>query len=259
MELLPEIGILGIVEGITEFIPVSSTAHLIIASTLMGLPQAEFVSFFEVFIQSGAILAVIFLYFDYIRKHQELIPKVLVSFIPTAIIGFIMRDIIKNVFFQSIGIIAAALLLVGVVFIIVEIFIRNNKLVLKKDLTDLKYKDAFLIGLIQSFAVVPGVSRAGAVIVGMMLMKYKRSEAAVFSFLLAIPTIIGASVLDLLKTDPSLFTPVVLRFIGTGFLLSFLSALIFVKWLTRYLQKNSLVIFGVYRIILAILLLLAFT
>jgi len=223
MELLPEIGILGIVEGITEFIPVSSTAHLIIASTLMGLPQAEFVSFFEVFIQSGAILAVIFLYFDYIRKHQELIPKVLVSFIPTAIIGFIMRDIIKNVFFQSIGIIAAALLLVGVVFIIVEIFIRNNKLVLKKDLTDLKYKDAFLIGLIQSFAVI------------------------------------GASVLDLLKTDPSLFTPVVLRFIGTGFLLSFLSALIFVKWLTRYLQKNSLVIFGVYRIILAILLLLAFT
>jgi len=246
--------ILGLVEGVTEFLPISSTAHLIIASSLLKLPQSEFISFFEVFIQSGAILAVIYLYFGYINKHKELVPKVLVSFIPTAVIGFVMRNTIKTVFFPSLNMIAMTLLVVGLVFILIEFLIKNKTLVLKGSLKEITYCDAFLIGLIQSLAIIPGVSRAGAVIVGMMLLKYKRSEAAVYSFLLAVPTILGASILDLIKTDVSLLTNQNLIFVATGFLASFVSALAVIKWLITYLQKNSLVIFGVYRIILAVLL-----
>ncbi|OGK16911.1 hypothetical protein A3H80_02565 [Candidatus Roizmanbacteria bacterium RIFCSPLOWO2_02_FULL_37_19] len=253
-----EVMILGLVEGATEFLPISSTAHLIITSSFLRLPQSEFISFFEVFIQSGAILAVIFLYFDYIRKHQDLIPKVLISFVPTAIIGFFMREIIKTVFFQSMTIIASSLFIVGILFIVIEMLIQKKKLTLKKSLTDLSYQDAFFAGLIQSFAIIPGVSRAGAVIVGMMFMKYKRSEGAVYSYLLAVPTIIGASILDLVKTDYSLLTNQNIMIVGTGFLVSFFSALMFIKWFIKYLQSNSLTLFGLYRIILAIIVFSAF-
>ena len=142
----------------------------------------------------------------------------------------------------------------GLIFIMIEFLIKKRALVLKGSLKELTYRDAFLIGLVQSLAIVPGVSRAGAVIVGMMLLKYKRSEAAVYSFLLAVPTILGASILDLIKTDVSLLTNKNLIFVATGFLASFVSALAVIKWLITYLQKNSLVIFGVYRIILAVLL-----
>ena len=253
-----EVMILGLVEGATEFLPISSTAHLIITSSFLRLPQSVFISFFEVFIQSGAILAVIFLYFDYIRKHQDLIPKVLISFVPTAIIGFFMREIIKTVFFQSMTIIASSLFIVGILFIVIEMLIQKKKLTLKKSLTDLSYQDAFFAGLIQSFAIIPGVSRAGAVIVGMMFMKYKRSEGAVYSYLLAVPTIIGASILDLVKTDYSLLTNQNIMIVGTGFLVSFFSALMFIKWFIKYLQSNSLTLFGLYRIILAIIVFSAF-
>ena len=162
--------ILGLVEGVTEFLPISSTAHLIIASSLLKLPQSEFISFFEVFIQSGAILAVIYLYFGYINKHKELVPKVLVSFIPTAVIGFVMRNTIKTVFFPSLNMIAMTLLVVGLVFILIEFLIKNKTLVLKGSLKEITYCDAFLIGLIQSLAVIPGVSRAGALFVPMLFL-----------------------------------------------------------------------------------------
>ena len=136
--------------------------------------------------------------------------------------------------------------------------IQKKKLTLKKSLTDLSYQDAFFAGLIQSFAIIPGVSRAGAVIVGMMFMKYKRSEGAVYSYLLAVPTIIGASILDLVKTDYSLLTNQNIMIVGTGFLVSFFSALMFIKWFIKYLQSNSLTLFGLYRIILAIIVFSAF-
>ncbi|MFQ5452117.1 MAG: undecaprenyl-diphosphate phosphatase [Candidatus Paceibacterota bacterium] len=246
---------LGLIEGITEFLPVSSTAHLILTSRALGLPQNEFISFFEVFIQSGAILAVVLLYFRFILNNKSLIVNLAISFVPTAIVGLLLHDIIKTVFFNSTYLIAVSLLSVGLIFIVLEYFIKEGKLNLRKKLQDMTYSDAFLIGSIQSTAVVPGVSRAGAVIVAMILLRYKRYDAALYSFLLAVPTILAASGFDLLKTDLSLLAnPDNIIILTLGFVISFVSAIVVVKWLIRYLQKNSLNLFGVYRIILAIIL-----
>ncbi|MFH1827268.1 MAG: undecaprenyl-diphosphate phosphatase [bacterium] len=254
-----QVFILGIVEGITEFLPISSTAHLIITSKILQLQQSEFLKLFEVVIQSGAILAVVFMYFSYLLKHVKLWAKLIVSFIPTAIIGFLFFTIIKGVFFDSTLIIASALLLVGLLFIFIEGEIKKGKINLKRKISELSYKDAFLIGFFQSFAIVPGISRAGAVILSMMILGYKRDESATYSFLLAIPTILAASIFDLYKNFGVLSTNVTnFQKIVIGFIVSFIFAYISVKWLILYLQKNSLVVFGVYRIMLAIILLLFF-
>jgi undecaprenyl-diphosphatase len=243
--------ILGLVEGITEFLPVSSTAHLIIVSKLLGLSQNTFISTFEVVIQSGAILAVMFIYGKRLFENKNLFKMVLASFIPTAIVGFILHDIIKNVFFQSETLVVGMIGLIGLLFIVLEKYFEKNKIELKNDESSLQLRDALLIGLFQSFAVVPGVSRAGAVIICMMLLRYKRKFAAEYSFILAIPTILAATVLDLIKFD-GVFTSARLMYFGIGFVTAFISALFIVKWFTSYLEKNNLVVFGLYRIMLAL-------
>src|SRR3989338_5474876 len=124
--------ILGIIEAVTEFLPISSTAHLIFASKLLGVPQSEFVKLFEVFIQSGAILAVVFLYFRYIVQHKQLLSNILISFLPTALVGFFLHGTIKGVFFESNILITATLFAGGVVFIVLEYFIKQGSLKLKK-------------------------------------------------------------------------------------------------------------------------------
>lgn len=249
--------ILGIVEGITEFLPISSTAHLIITSEFLGLTQNEFTSFFEVFIQSGAILAVVFLYFRYILSHKELIKPVITSFIPTAIIGLLLHSTIKSTFFNSPSLIYSSLIVIGVAFLTLEYFVKNGQRKLTKSLKNITLKEALVFGFFQACAVVPGVSRAGAVMMGAMIQGYKREEAAIYSFLLAIPTILAAGVLDFLKTDLSIITQ---SDNGSalliGFIVSFITAYAAIKWLIGYLQRNTLVIFGVYRIILGMLLLL---
>lgn len=248
--------ILGIVEGITEFLPVSSTAHLIITSNFLGLTQSEFTSFFEVFIQSGAILAVVVLYFRYILSHKELIKPIIASFIPTAVIGLLLHSTIKTTFFNSPSLIYSSLIVVGVVFLVLEYFIKNDQLKLSKSLQNITLKDAFVFGLFQAGAVVPGVSRAGAVMVGAMMRGYKREEAALYSFLLAIPTILAAGVLDFLKTDLTIITQSGhIQALSIGFITSFITAYLVLKWFIGYLQRNTLVIFGIYRIILGIALL----
>lgn len=241
--------ILAFVEGITEFLPVSSTAHLIITSTILGLPQNEYVSFFEVFIQGSAILAVVVIYFEYILKHMKYVSFILASFIPTAIIGLLMHDTIKNVFFQSNELIAYALIGVGVLFVVVEWMIKTKRLKVDQDISDMTYKHAIIIGIIQATAIVPGVSRAGAVIIGMMGLGYKRTESALYSFLLAVPTIVGASVFDLIKTDLSVVQGQWGQ-VAIACVVSFLSAYVFVKWFIGYLQKHTLQIFAAYRILL---------
>lgn len=248
--------ILGIVEGFTEFLPVSSTAHLILTSKFMAIEQTEFLKFFEVFIQSGAILAVVFLYWRKIIHHKSLILNLVISFIPTAVVGFLLHKMIKTVFFESTYLILFMLLIFGCIFIVCEYFLKQNKIKLSKTLVDLTHQDAFLIGLSQSLAVIPGVSRAGAVILIMILLKYRRDESAVFSFLLAVPTILAASLFDLYKLNPSvLVEPANILVTSVGLIVAFISAYCVMKWFIQFLQKNTLIPFGLYRIVLALLLL----
>lgn len=251
--------ILGFVEGITEFLPISSTAHLILTSQLLRLDQtSEFLKFFEVFIQSGAILAVVVLYFRFILKHKTYILNLFLSFLPTALIGFLLHDMVKSVFFESNMLIASSLLIGGILFIILEYFVKKEVLSLSKTLTTMTYSHAVLIGIFQALAIIPGVSRAGAVIVGMILLKYKRTDAALYSFLLAVPTILAAGAYDALKTDFSILSHgASFVYLMVGFLTAFISAYIVIKWLIRFLQQHTLLPFALYRIIIGALMLFA--
>jgi len=249
--------ILGIVEGVTEFLPISSTAHLIFISKLLKIPQTDFQKFFEVFIQSGAILAVLIIYCTTLLKEKNYFKNILISFVPTAFVGFLFYKIIKKIFFESYFLIVVMMLVVGVLFLIVEKLAKNKHIKLSKTTDQIAINEALLIGLGQSLAVVPGVSRAGAVIVTMMVLGFKRDEAAIYSFLLAVPTIFAASGFDLLKTNFSLISnPQNLLLLIIGFSISFISAFIVVRWFIDYLRKNSLVVFGWYRIIISVLLIL---
>ncbi len=249
--------ILGIVEGITEFLPISSTAHLIIASKFLGISQSEFVQMFEVVIQSGAIIAVILLQSSYVLNHKKTLKNVLISFIPTAIIGFVLHEVIKKVFFNSNDLIITSMAIIAIVFLVVEYLIRLKKITLTKSLESITMRHALLIGLAQSIAVIPGVSRAGIVMIAMMLLGYKRSQAALYSFMLAVPTIFAASALDLYKGREVLAASHnQLGMLAIGWLASLATAFIAIKWLLTYLQKNTLVLFAYYRIALAIILVL---
>lgn len=245
--------VLGIVEGVTEFLPISSTAHLIISSKLLNIPQTEFQKFFEVFIQSGAILAVVFIYWKTILKNKNLLISIILSFIPTAVVGFLLHKIIKNVFFESLMLIAASLFIVGLFFIVFEFLLKKKIFKTNKKIIQMTILQALLIGVGQSLAVVPGVSRAGAVILTMMILGFNREESAMYSFVLAVPTLFAASAFDLIKTDPQLiFEGSNLLFLFIGLIASFFSAMLAIKWFVNFLQKNSLTNFGIYRILLAL-------
>ncbi len=245
--------LLGIIEGFTEFLPISSTAHLIIVASFLKLPSSQYWQFFEVFIQAGAILAVVTLYFKQIFNFK-LVTNLIFSFVPTAVVGFFLYSVIKNIFFNSHLLIAISLILFGIIFLIIEKLIKTGKIAVKKDLEKLTHKQAFLIGLAQSLAVVPGVSRAGAVMVAGLLLGYKRGQVALYSFLLAVPTIFAASFFDLLKTDWSVINSN-LSFTLVGLVSAYLSALIVIRWFINYLQKKNLEIFGYYRIVIGLLIL----
>ncbi|MCS7183939.1 MAG: undecaprenyl-diphosphate phosphatase [Patescibacteria group bacterium] len=252
--------ILGAIEGITEFLPISSTAHLILFSYLLKIPQTDFHKFFEVFIQSGAILAVFVSYFKFILNNKRLIKNIIISFIPTAIISVILYRIIKNIFFESYFLIIFMSIAVGILFIFIEYLIRSNKLVLNKSLNNLNYFQSFMIGIIQALAVIPGVSRAGAVILGMLILKFKREDSVIYSFLLAVPTIIAAGIYDLYKSGLKnlYFDFSNIIYLSVGFLTSFIFAYLTIKWFIKYLEKNDLNIFGYYRIIFGLIFLVIF-
>lgn len=246
--------ILGLVEGITEFLPISSTAHLIISSKLLNIPQTEFQKFFEVFIQSGAILAVVFIYWKLILKNRSLITNIILSFIPTAIVGLLLRKVIKGIFFESFTLIAISLFVIGLFFIIFEFLLKKKIFKTNKKIIQMTIQQALIIGVGQSLAVVPGVSRAGAVILTMMALGFNRKESALYSFILAVPTLFAASTFDFLKTNPKIiFTGNNPLFLFIGLITSFFSALLAIKWFIKFLQKNSLSGFGVYRMALALM------
>ena len=248
MSLLDSI-ILGIIEGITEFLPISSTGHLILASKLLGLPQTEFQKSFEIAIQLGAIASVVILYwrkfFDF-----EVMSRVLTAFIPTGIVGFALYKIIKTYFFASDAIVLWALALGGVALIVFELLHREPEDAVA-DLRSISYPSAALIGLFQSISVIPGVSRAGATIVGGLILGMSRTTIVEFSFLLAVPTMLAATGYDLFKNASS-FAPEQFGVLAAGFVSSFVVAIISIKFLLAYVRTNTFIPFGIYRILLAV-------
>lgn len=241
--------ILSAVEGITEFLPISSTGHLTLTSQILNISQTEFVKSFEIIIQLGAILSVVFLFYKNLLDFK-LWPKIIVSFLPAAIIGFTLYKLIKGYLIGNNLITVAALLLGGIFFIIVELFLKNKD-VKNIKIEDLSLKRAFGIGVLQAISIIPGVSRAGASIIGGMLFGLKRDEAAKFSFILAVPTMLAATTLDAVETKLN-FTSSELMLLAVGFIASFIFALLTVKLFLKYLARHSFIGFGIYRIFVAI-------
>ncbi len=244
--------ILGIVEGITEFLPISSTGHLMLASHLLNLPQTNFLKTFEIAIQLGAILAVVVLYFKKVFSSKSLFWKIGTAFLPTAVIGFALYKVIKNFFFEEIRIVLWSLLIGGILIILFELYHKRHEgLIKSSELEAITYRQAFLIGLFQSLAVIPGVSRAAATIIGGLALGLSRRAIVEFSFLLAVPTMLAASGYDLYKNAPS-FSNNEFGLLAIGFIVSFLMALLAIRFLMRFIRTNTFIPFGIYRIILAL-------
>jgi len=242
--------ILSIVEGISEFLPISSTGHLILTSDILKLSQTEFVKSFEIIIQLGAILAVVVLYAKTLLEKRKMWVPLLAAFIPTAIIGFILFKLIKQFLLGNTMVTLWALLLGGVILIIAEKLYKEQPHHLDS-IEKLSYKKAILIGLAQSISVIPGVSRSAATILGGLFVGLKRQPAVEFSFLLAIPTMVAATGLDLVKSNFS-FTSQEWGVLAVGFIGSFITALLAVKFFIQYVKNHTFVAFGIYRIVLAI-------
>jgi undecaprenyl-diphosphatase len=243
--------LISFVEGITEYLPVSSTGHQVLASHILGVQQTEFLKSFEIIIQLGAIAAIVFLYWKIFLQDREVWKRIIVAFIPTAIIGFILYKIIKMFLLGNEWVTVLALFIGGIILILIE---KTHK---EKDthiehIKDMSLKNAFFIGLIQSISVIPGVSRAGATIIGGMLLGTKRKTAVEFSFLLAVPTMLAATGLDLLKSSHSFSTNEYLL-LTVGLIGSFITAIVTVKYLLKFVQSHTFVSFGIYRMIIAVI------
>lgn len=269
MEELIKIILLGIIEGITEFLPISSTGHLIVFSNLLDLElSGRLAGTFEIFIQLGAVIAVVIYYFGMLwtqvttvhkdRAVQRLWMNIVIAAIPAAILGFLLRGFIKETLFNPL-VIAIALIAGGIVFILVE---RNPRPTTssqdKPDMSKITPMQAGVIGVFQTLALIPGVSRSGATIIGGLLNGIDRQTITQFSFFLAIPVLGGATIVDLfLSRDAIQSDDLLALFIGA--LVSGIVAWIAIRWLLAYISKNSFMVFGYYRIIAGsiILLLLA--
>jgi undecaprenyl-diphosphatase len=240
--------LLGIVEGLTEFLPVSSTAHLILTSRLLGLPQTEFLKTFEIAIQLGAILAVAVLYWRKLLLDRRTLLLVLAAFIPTAIIGFALHGLVKDVLLESVPTVLWALAIGGVILIAFEWLHPSARSTNEKQMT---LTQAVLIGCCQALALVPGVSRSAATIVGGQMLGVGRMMIVEFSFLLAIPTMLAATVLDVAKSRDALASADLLP-LAIGFLTSFIVALLSIRWFLAFVRERSFAVFGVYRIVVAV-------
>ncbi len=247
---LKEALILGVVEGLTEFLPVSSTGHLILTAHILGIPHDEFTKSFEIAIQLGSILAVILIYFERFVKDFETWKRVILAFIPTGLIGFALYKVIKGFLIGNDLIVVINLFLGGILLILADRYC--DRFCYLKDIDELPLKKAPLIGLFQALAVVPGVSRSGATIIGGMLMGLSRKSAAEFSFILAVPTMLAATGYDLLKTGGR-FEGAQWELLGVGFLTAFFTAMLTVKLFLRFLNSHGFTIFGIYRMAVALL------
>lgn len=266
LELIKAV-VLGIVQGITEWLPISSTGHMILFNEFLQMDfSAEFVELFIVVIQFGSILAVLLLYFHKLnpfspkKSKQEktdtmiLWSKVLVACIPAGIIGILFNDLIKATFYNS-TVIAFTLIIYGVGFILVESKKHDTP---TNTLAKISYKDAILIGGFQVLALIPGTSRSGATILGATLLGLSRTVASEFSFFLAIPVMLGASALDIIKFGFDKITFPEISVLLTGMIVAFVVSMFAIRFLMSYIRKHDFKAFGYYRIVLGILVLVYF-
>lgn len=254
MSILESI-ILGIIEGFTEFLPISSTGHMIIASDLMGIEESNMSSAFMIIIQFAAIWAVVFNYKDKFTPTKiELWKKIVLAFLPIGIVGFLFASTIKELFDSTV--VAYGFIVGGIIFLIVEKFYKNEEHLID-DVEKVTYKQALYIGLAQIFALIPGTSRAGATIIGAMLVGLNRKASAEFSFLLAIPVMCATTGYDLVKHYHE-FVGANFVVLAVGFVTSFIVAYITVKLFIEFLSRFTFVAFGIYRIIIGVLLLVFF-
>ncbi len=246
MELVWAI-ILGIVEGATEFLPVSSTGHLIVVSQWLKIDQSETHIAFEIIIQLGAILAVMANYSDkFSIRHHALWAKLFVAFLPLALVGFLLKDQIEMLFKNPV-IVPSMFIAGGFVFLIVERFYTDNS-IRTKEVEDITYLQAFWVGLAQILALVPGTSRAGSTIVGSMLVGLSRKASAEFSFLLALPVMGAVCGYQFLK-NYDIFSGSQFSTLIVGFITAFIVALLSMKLLAHFLENYTFVPFGLYRIL----------
>lgn len=248
--------IIGIIEGITEFLPISSTAHMVLAAKVMRIAQTDFVKSFEIVIQCGAILSVIVLYWRRFLVDLESLKRVLAAFIPTAILGFLLYKVIKNYLIDNETVIVWALLLGGLVLILFELFHREKDSAID-DIRQIPYAKCVAIGLFQSLAMFPGVSRSAATIIGGLALDLKRRTIVEFSFLLAVPTMLAASAFDLLKSG-SAFSASQFGVLATGFVVSFVVAILSIRFFLNFIEKHTFIPFGVYRIVIALIFMVGF-
>ena len=263
--LLIKAAIMGIVEGLTEFLPISSTGHLILAGSLLGFDDAK-AKVFDIAIQTGAIFAVILVYWQKIRSTMVALPSsrqaqkfalnVLIGFLPAVVLGLLFGKYIKAHLFTPV--VVATTFIVGG-FIILWAEKRQTGHVRVHSVDDMTPMDALKVGLVQCLAMIPGTSRSGSTIIGGMLMGLSRQAATDFSFFLAIPTLIGAGVYSLYK-ERALLSMADIPMFAVGLIFSFISAWLCVRWLLRYISTNSFVPFAWYRIVFGIIVLVtAFT
>lgn len=258
--------LLGIIEGITEFLPVSSTGHMILTSHILNISTDPFTNSFEIIIQLGAILAVVFMYRQKVFRNMRLMLKVCIAFVPTALIGLALYSFVKRFLLDNVYIVVASLFVGGVIIIMFEKKYGKNKEVqggesadklnnsegqLKLDENSVSVKQALYIGLFQSIAIIPGVSRSAATIIGGQILGLSRTVIVEFSFLLAIPVMLAAASLDLYKHHNS-FSSDQFGLLSVGFITAFFVALIAIKTFLNYIQKHSFAVFGAYRIVLAL-------
>ncbi|MGI6612586.1 MAG: undecaprenyl-diphosphate phosphatase [Candidatus Nanosyncoccaceae bacterium] len=258
--------ILGVIEGVTEWLPISSTGHLILADEFLKLAQApEFIEVFTVVIQLGAVLAVLSLYLNKLNPFQyklhskefnqiiDLWKKILVACVPAAIIGILFDDIIDEYLFNP-NVVALALIIYGVAFLIVE---RRKWKPKVKSLQEITYREALKIGSFQVLALVPGTSRSGATILGGLISGVERTTTTEFSFFLALPVMLGASLLKFVKLGFQ-FTAQEWGLLGLGSLVSFIVSILAIRFLLNYVKKNDFKLFGWYRIVLGLIVLAYF-
>lgn len=256
--------LLGIVEGITEWLPISSTGHLILANEFINLNMSDaFMEMFDVVIQLGAIMAVVVLYFHKLnpfspKKNKKektdtviLWTKVILAVLPAAVIGVLLDDWLNDHFYNP-PVVAATLIIYGILFIVVENYNKKRRGRAMDDLNRLTYSMALIIGVFQVLSLIPGTSRSGATILGGILIGCSRTVAAEFSFFLGIPVMFGASLLKIVKFGLH-FTSIEATVLIVGMVVSFLVSILAIKFLLGYIKKNDFKAFGVYRIILGIL------